>query len=302
MTVSDRPSGRVVEPNANHLAGGPARDIKGADGGGSAHPRSRRVGSRRLVDIGKDLSTIERAVLDSLRALHYLTTTQVERMHFRRPDRTSIAASRAARRCLVQLHSLGLVERLERRIGGIRAGSASFVLTLSPAGARLLADPSRRRAREPSRLHLDHVLAVSELVVRLHEIERRGRTHLEQVTAEPDCWRPFAAQHGARGLLKPDLRLTVGVDGQERHWFVEIDRGSEHGPVIRRKMQTYLDAWRAGVEQDSGTFPQVLWLVPDERRGDAIETALVRIKQLPTGLAVIATTEQAIEVLTGGHE
>jgi hypothetical protein len=301
MSLSDRLSHRVVESAENDLDRAAKATISGADDGASlVHPQ-RRVGARRLDEIAQALSVQDMTVLRSIGELHYLTTRHVQRLHFDHSTRNSLAAARAASRCLERLHSIQLVDRLERRVGGVRAGSASYVVGISPIGARLLEASTRRRSREPSRLHLDHVMQVSELVVQLHEAKRQHRVDLITADVEPVCWRPFVAPHGARGLLKPDARVAVAIDEVERHWFVEVDRGSEHAPVLRRKMQTYVDAWRAGVEQADTPFPQVLWLVPDERRGDAIEAALSRMPALPPGMTAIATFGNAVSVICGGQ-
>jgi hypothetical protein len=300
MSASDRLSGRVVEPSTNHLVIDLARSDRGADGvrPPNAQP-SQRTGRSQLQEIDRQLAEVDRRVIQTVAELHYVTTSQVERLHFQHEGRSKLAASRATRRHLTSLYRKGLIERLERRVGGIRAGSSSYVVALTAAGHRLNGSSSRRRSREPGRLHLDHVLAVSELAVRLHETAaERPTIELARIEVEPNCWRPFVAAHGARGLLKPDARVTLRCEDVERHWFVEIDRGSEHGPVIRRKMRTYVDAWQAGVEQADGPFPQVLWIVPDERRGDAIEHALSRLNGLPDGMAVVATSVDALAVMT----
>lgn len=302
MSVSDRLTGRVAGPELNLLIGRPPASIKGADGGRSAPTRQvERVGSRQLSEIRASLTAVDWDVLQSLAKFHYLTTRQIQRLHFNQPARSIAAASRASRRRLQQLYEQRVVDRLDRRIGGVRAGSASYVLTVSPIGARLLESSTRRRAREPSLLHLDHVLAVAELAVQLHEAHTAGATIVRRLEPEPACWRPFIARHGARGLLKPDLRVTVADDGRELHWFIEVDRGTEHAPVLRRKMRTYIEAWQAGVDQLDGVFPQVLWVVPDEGRGDAIESALRSLRGLPNNMAVIATTTSAVEVITGSQ-
>jgi hypothetical protein len=300
MTSSGRPSDRVVDVHRNDLAERQISTARGADGGATTQS-PRRTSARQLAAIQQALSEQSTAVLKSIRQMHFMTTRQVERMHFHDGSRTPLAAARATRRCLERLHEIGLIERLQRRVGGVRAGSASYVVTLSPVGARFFSDSVRRRSREPSLLHLDHVLAVTELVVQLKEVERAGAIEILRSEVEPTCWRPFVAAHGARGLLKPDLRIAVVSEDVERHWFVEIDRGSEHAPVIRRKMQTYLDAWRAGIEQDGTPFPQVLWVVPDDRRGDAIERALSALAGMPKGMAAIAISSVAVGELCGGH-
>jgi hypothetical protein len=121
-----------------------------------------------------------------------------------------------------------------------------------------------------------------------------------EVQGEPDCWRSITAPHGGRLLLKPDLRLTVGVGDRELHWFVEQDNNSEHRPVLTRKCQAYLQAWRDATEQTtSGVFPRVLWVVPDEIRAAVMHSVIGGLKDAPADMFIVATTERAMPVLCG---
>ncbi len=296
MSLSGRSSGRVAESFTNDLVGG-ARGANGrADG---QHPAGASYGRRQLVRLRSTLSDRDLAVLGSVGALHFVTTRQIERLYFHRPDTTPLAAARAARRSLARFFDLHLLDRLERRIGGVRAGSASFVWRLAPAGVRLLGDGTRRRSREPSLVHLAHVLDVADLVVRLHELVRHdAAVELLSVETEPACWRPLVGHHGARVMLKPDLRLTVGVDEHELHWFVELDRGTEYRVALTRKLHAYLAAWRDGGEQArAGVFPRVLWVVPDEERAEVIEGVWQSLSSVPPGMFLAVTNDRAVRVL-----
>src|ERR1039458_319034 len=168
MSLSDRTSGRVDEPRPSRLARGQKQANSGGDGGGMLAFSVARVGRRQLAKVRAGLSDRDLAILLSLAALHFLTTRQVERLHFPVGELTPLAASRSSRRVLARLHESGLVERLERRIGGVRAGSASYVLTLSALGARLLQADSRRRSRGPSLAPPDPVLAARGQIGRGH--------------------------------------------------------------------------------------------------------------------------------------
>jgi Replication-relaxation len=292
MSLSARFSGRAADDPTNHLAR--AGDTANERADGNRPGSSSRVGRRQLARLRSSLSDRDVAVLRSLAVLHYASTRQVERLHFRGTGMTSLAASRGARRTLAHLHNLELVDRLDRRIGGVRAGSAGYVLRLSPAGARLMGDTNRRRSREPGLAHLAHVLDVAELVVRLHEHARTDAVELVAIETEPACWRPFVGLHGSRVLLKPDLRLTLAVGPHELHWFVEVDRGSEHRPALGRKISTYLAAWRDGGEQArAGVFPRVLWVAPDQRRVDVIRRVCNTTNGVPAGMFVVALTDDA---------
>jgi hypothetical protein len=259
-----------------------------------------RVGRRQLAAFRASLSDRDTDVLCSVAALHFASTKQLERLHFRSAETTPLAAARATTRTLTRLRRIHLLDHLERRVGGVRAGSAAFVWRLAPAGSRLLGHDHRRRSREPSLAHLAHVLEVADLVVRLHEQARsHAAVDLVEVQTEPACWRAFVGMQGARVLLKPDLRLTIGRGEHELHWFVELDRGSEHRPALTRKLSAYLAAWRDGGEQArTGVFPRVLWVVPDEQRADVISAVWQSLPGVPAGMFTSTTSGQAIENLT----
>lgn len=302
-----RPSGRSTEDSRPLSSANLAHPLNlsstGADGGGSQSVGRTRVSRRGLVQIGNSLSDRDRAVLTALNDFHFLTVNQVERLLFPVGPQTPLGAARSCRRVLARLHDHGLVERIERRVGGFRAGSSGHTYRLSPLGARLLRIPTRRRSREPSLVHLSHVLAVAEIGVRLHEAKRAGHIDELEIETEPDCWRPVVAAHGGRTLLKPDVRVVVGRADEELHWFIEQDNASEHGPVLIRKCQSYRQAWNDGrIEAELGVFPRVLWVVPDERRAEFVKRAVNGTAGLPTGMFLVTTTDRAIDVLTGTEE
>lgn len=303
MSDSDRYSGREVEPTTNYLANRTEVTNSGADDNAiltTNNARNGRIGQRQLTRIKSSLSDRQLSILVSLGRLRILSGRHVERLLYPVTEFTALSAARSSRRDLAQLYQLQLVDRLDRRIGGLRAGSGSFLYTLSPLGARLLGHTARRRSREPSLAHLDHVLDVAELVIRLHESARAGRVDLVQVQTEPDCWRPLVGPHGSRLTLKPDLRVTLGVEDKELHWFIEIDRGSEHRPVLVRKCQVYVSAWRDGREQaQSGVFPRVLWVVPDTERETVVRRVAERQAGAPSGMFMTTTNDRALSVLLG---
>jgi hypothetical protein len=216
-----------------------------------------------------ELSTRDQAVLANLRRVRLLTGRQLERLHFA-DLATANARGSARRRSLGRLVSLKLVTTLPRRVGGERAGSAGLVYTLDSAGRRLLADsatpstPVTRRVRRPwpvGWLFVAHTLDVAELYVRLLEGARRRMWRLIGFDAEPASW-----HRSPVGLLKPDAYATVESGGWEQHWWIEVDRGTESLPTIRRKLTAYLEAVRAGDEGPGGVVPLVLVTTATERR------------------------------------
>lgn len=302
MSLSDRLSLRAVDGNNNDLVSAPQTVTSGADDGSPQVSHKGRTSQRQLARLQVSISDRDRAVLQSLAELHYMTTRQLERLHYS-DGRTPLAAARGARRAIGRLHRLGLVSRLDRRIGGVRAGSAAYIFGLGDLGGRLLGLSARRRSREPSLIHLNHVLDVAELVVQLHEAVRRVEAELLAVEGEPRSWRQFVGPHGGSVLLKPDLRLTIGRDTRELHWFVEVDRGSEHRPALTRKLDTYVAAWREGSEQARfAVFPRVLWIVPDVTRASVIGNLIAALTKAPAGMFSVTTGNSAVDVLLGTED
>lgn len=262
-----------------------------------------RKGRRQLARLVLDLSDRDRAVVRSVSELRLASARQLERLHFLVPDQhaTPLTAARTARRTLERLTRDRLLVRLERRIGGMRAGSASFIYALGPVGQRVLGDDGpRRRFREPSAVFVAHTMAVTELYVRLHEAARHGELQLlAGVETEPACWRSVLTG-GGRAVLKPDLFTVTGNDDYEYRWFVEVDLGTEHAPAIVRKCRAYQAYYRSGAEQaEHGVFPRVLWVTQDDRRADRLRGVITGARDLTDGLFLVTTGEQAVKVLAG---
>lgn len=258
------------------------------------------VSARGVVRLRERLSVRDLAIMRQVGELRLMSARQIEAIHFPASEHDNAAAvMRARQRVLARLARDGLLLALERRIGGVRAGSAGLLLGLGPLGQRVLSlDSPRRRAHEPGLRFVDHTLAVAQLVVDVHLATRHGMLELLACQAEPTCWREFAGI-GGRRVLRPDMFLSLGVGEYELRWFIEVDRGSESLPVVTRKCRLYADYYQAGVEQarSGGVFPRVCWVVPDERRGERLRRAIARDRQLPVGLFVVTTSEQALAVL-----
>jgi hypothetical protein len=204
----------------------------------------------------------DRLVIGTVGLLGLVSAQQLERLHWHGGDPAT--RSRLRRRALARLVALGVLARLKRRIGGIRAGSDGYIYTLDRLGRRLH-EPTRtgrlRSPEEPGLLFVQHALAVSELYVRAHEVERMGRLELLAWESEPTCHRPFAAPLGGRLILKPDAFVRVGIGAFEDRYFVELDTGSHRRGAVVRKLDTYLAYYRSGREQAAhGVFPRVLWI------------------------------------------
>jgi hypothetical protein len=258
--------------------------------------------ARGVAHIRERLSERDLAIVKQVGELRLMSARQLQAIHF--PDAehdNEQAATRARQRVLARLTRERLLIRLERRIGGVRAGSAGFVLALGPIGQRVLAlDGPRRRSYEPSYHFVDHTLAIAQLVVNASVAARRGLLDLLDAQAEPRCWRQFSGP-GGWCWLRPDVFLALGSGEYELRWFIEVDRNSESLPVVVRKCRLYADYYQSGKEQAAhgGVFPRVCWVVPDEERAERVRGAIGRDGTLPKRLFVVATSAQALDALRG---
>jgi protein involved in plasmid replication-relaxation len=208
------------------------------------------------------------------------------------------AAVRARQRVLARLCRERLLVALDRRVGGVRAGSAGLVLAPGPIAHRVLGDSSRRRAYEPSIRFFAHTLAVSQLVVDVMLAARSGALELLEAQAEPACWRSVSDLHGRR-WLKPDAFLSLAVQGYDVRWWIEIDKATESLTTVLDKCRLYAAYRQTGREQASGdgAFPRVCWVVPDEVRAARLRQAIAGDRRLPDELFVVGTAERAVTAL-----
>ena len=252
----------------------------------SAPTRAQRVALMRLQ---ASLSQRELAVIADVERYRYLSSRQIEELHFS-GHASELTGSRTCRSVLRRLARLEALRRLERRIGGVRAGSASFVYALGPVGQRLLHEDERWRYRyhEPSLDQLEHTLEVAGLVVGVKRAAREGTLELLDVEAEPACWRHFARGLAGREVLKPDLALALGRGEYEYRWFVEVDLATHSPAAVVRKCHAYHAYWATGAEQErSGVFPKVLILAPHERRAQTLRRAIASASHLNAELFVV---------------
>ncbi|MFJ6196994.1 replication-relaxation family protein [Micromonospora sp. NPDC092111] len=242
------------------------------------------------------------AVLHSLAMLRLLTGDQVQRLHV--ADGSAGTRARRARALLQRLAELNLVVRLDRRIGGVRAGSAGYVYGLSGHGQAVLAVDGpmggrRRRAWETSPSFMGHVLDGSEVYVQLVEAERAGVLEILDFQAEPAAWRSFPGPSGQAAILKPDAFVRLGVGEIESSAFLEVDRGTESVPTLVRRCRIYAAYWHSGIEQAAhAVFPRVLWLASGARSVERVSRALTQLPADIQHLFHASFLEDMVTVLT----
>jgi hypothetical protein len=261
-----------------------------------------RLSAARLVELGGELSERDRAITETTARLRLVSGKQLERLFFAEVQRPPSRA-RLARRTCARLVERGVLGRLERRIGGVRAGAAGYVYFAALAGQRLVAywqgaGLRRPRARhEPSLAFVRHAICVSECYVQLASADREGVVELLAFETEPA--RTFVGPGGARSVLRPDafVRLGLGVDGAtELHAFLEIDCDTEGRQALARKCRAFVAAWRSGI---APVFPQVAWITTTERRVELLSEVCASMPAEAWKLFVVTTPESALDVLTG---
>lgn len=241
------------------------------------------------------------AVLQSLRRVRLLTTRQVRRMHH--PVGSPAAKTRRTQRLLNRLHSLELVTRMARRIGGIHSGSSNHVYGLTGLGQAVLDVPGlyghdRRTTWATKPAFQLHILTVAELFVTLTELERASTAEILTFDAEPASWRQFTNETGGTRTLKPDAFVRIGIGRFERNIFIEVDLATESLPTIRRKCEVFVAYWRTGSEQQRrGVYPQVMWLVPSDHRRRGISEVVQRLVADTRALFTVALLSEAPDLL-----
>jgi hypothetical protein len=258
----------------------------------------------RLVELADELSVRDRQITETVGWLRLLSGAQVERLFFAGGPNPATRA-RLARRTLARLVSRGVLCRLQRRVGGVRAGAAGHTYYLAAAGQRLVAYwrgeglGRTRSPYEPTGALVRHTLAVSDAYVRCVESERAGRAALLDFAAEPGCWERYTGRGGELVTLKPDARVILGLDGggEESHAWLEIDCSTEGRRALERKCRAYLAAYHAGIDRE--VFPQVVWLPLTARRADLLAEVCAGLPAEAWKLFTVTTPERLLDLLTG---
>jgi len=260
-----------------------------------------RAGRTTVARIRQRLSDREIAVLQDVERFRYLSARQIEDLHFY--DHASpLTGARTCRRVLRRLTKSTILWQLDRHIGGVRAGSASFVYGVAPLGYRVLHgdEGARVRRHESSATYLDHTLAVAQIAVDLHCQGRTDDLEVVDIQTEPTCWRRFSL--GLEGVqeLKPDLYAALRTGEYEYHWFVEVDLSTHSAAAAVRKCRLYQNYWATGKEQDRvGVFPRVLLVAYTGRRVALLRRTLDGARGLNLDLFSVTESSGALDHLVG---
>ncbi len=259
-----------------------------------------RVTDELALRTSSRLSERDRQIIRAVGMLGLVSAQQLERLFWIGGDPKS--RGRMRRRCLARLVALGVLARLERQIGGIRAGSSGYVYSLDRLGLRLYRPEQAGRLRspeEPGLLFIRHALAVAELYVAIHEAERAGKLELLSWESEPACHRSFAAPLGARLILKPDASARIGISAYADSYFFELDTGSHRRGAVVRKLDAYLAYFKSGREQaDHGIFPKVLWVATTAEGAERLRGWIDRLPLAHQRLFAVTTSRGFVDFLT----
>jgi hypothetical protein len=259
----------------------------------------KRLSASALVELAAELSPRERAITTTAQRLRLISGKQLERLFFA-SGANPASNARLARRTLARLVEHGALGRLERRIGGVRAGAAGAVYFTTARGQRLVAYWQGRglvrpgSAFEPSATFARHVLAISESYTALVEADRAGTVELIDFQGEPACWLSYAGA-GGRQWVKPDALVRLGAGEYETRAWLEVDCGTEGRGALTRKCRAYLTAYRAGVVAD--VFPKIVWVTTTEKRVELLGEVCGSLPAEAWKLFVVTTPDRMLDVL-----
>ncbi len=264
-----------------------------------------RITAARVAALARELTEHERLVIGALTRLRMATTKDLQRLHF--TELTPLSNARSARRTLNRLHAGGVLDRLDRRVGGRGGGSDGEIWTLGLMGQHLVGrigpagGTGVRRPWTPAAPFVAHRLAISRLFVELTEAGRQGVGPLVSFSAEPDCWRRYTGSGGQVVTLKPDASVITSHDEFELAWMVEVDLGTESRSVLERKCRAVIEYYRFGREQArSGVFPWVAFSVPDERRCQAVRSVIERLPAAEQAIFHVVVADETAALLMRG--
>ena len=250
----------------------------------------------------------ETQILKFLTKNKYATSRQLARLFFN----DSLKPSTMLRRTNLltkQMKEKDVIRHLQRRVGGVRSGSGSYVWYITTKGLNQLKQtyPNlkvvRQNKYEPSMHHLRHSLAITELYVLLNELASgNSNFKLEVFQFEPDCWRGWLDSLNGRSIIKPDAFVEVSLDDYIDSYFIELDKSTESLNRIINKSKHYIRYYNLNIEQNKnqGVFPLVLWVVPDEKRKLAIETRIQETLNNYWELFQVITLDEFKDYVSGG--
>lgn len=253
-----------------------------------------RLNQDRLLWLEQRLSARDWDVLQRLAELRLATGQQLEPLCFEGLSGHSRSVVRG--RVLGRLGAWGLIEQLERRVGGAAKGSATAIYRLAPIGQALMQRSRPRATKAYSSRFTRHTLAVSQLRADLAAATAGSNVSVPHFVTEPDSWTP----DGLGGHLKPDAYLQLQDPTVTLHYWVEVDRATESLPTLTAKLRAYLDFVARGQTGPHGLVPRVALSVSSDERLNDVRCLVDRLAAPADELFMTARDRRtALELL--GH-
>ncbi|MBU5362649.1 replication-relaxation family protein [Enterococcus raffinosus] len=271
---------------------------------------NQRISRKQLFEIEDRLDDKDKELLLLLKKCRFLSTQQIRRIFFS-DSPNEIAGKKRTNRLLNRLNSHRVIFFLERRIGGFEKGSSSRVISLTPAGYKLVHNwldiekpLPRKRVADLSYFNLTHYLAISEVYTQLMELQQQAKIEIYLSQFEPAAWRTYN-QRGVLKFLKPDLYIELLVENYIDSYFLEIDLDSEPvNRIVKKCQEVYLTYYQSGVEQrqHDGVFPFIVWIVPSVKRRETLIKHLTKKLGESMLLFRVITFEEFGQLIKGNNE
>lgn len=227
------------------------------------------VREQHAVSFARRLDLREREILRALFEYETLLTYQLRVLFF--------SSLRRCQDVMKGLRDLGLVER--DTPSGIGAGRGQSMWTLTEDGLRVVAvlvgrarsqiEWMPRHSFHAADRHLAHTLGVNRLFVSLVEASLLHAAHgLEK-------WVPAKQVESRNNWVTHDGFGRYQHPGGACDLYFEYDRGTEWHDQLVRKLRGYLLMAVRWTEEGDKHFPNVLVLVPTEKRERAFDRALL---------------------------
>lgn len=262
---------------------------------------AQRLTQERMYVLRQQLTPTHTAIIKTLGIVRVASRKQLERLHFTTGN--SVTRKRMCNYTLRRMTDLGVLVRQRRFSGGIGGGSEAFYYALDRPGQAVAWPDKTSRGKYwewpyPDPAYVPHRLGVTEVYVVCRESAKAGFI-LRKYEPEPMCWRRLPMQIARR--VRPDAYVSLADEQHIYHWFIEVDMGTEWPKRIHEKLKIYHRYYQSGYEQYDlkGVFPQVLWLVPDQKRKQQIEMVICRQPLDAQKLFRVELQEDAYVVLTG---
>ena len=293
--ISGRSSGRVVAATGNDLDKGSFSHSSRDDSLGVAVANGGRVSAARSAAVQRSLTDLDRQIVRSLATVRLASGRQLQRLYFGDGE----AAARRAGRCLKRLTDLRVLGRLERRTGGVRAGSTGFVYVLDVIGQAMDGLPGRR-PWQLGNAFVTHGLLVTECYVLTTEAAAAGAFSVGGFMTEPDCWLSFTGPGGLT-VLKPDALAVIESGEFIDRWWLEVDNATESPSRIAAKAALYAQAYRLAATGRQ-PFPKVLWVCTDAERERRLIRTLRALPEPDRDLMAVCRIDGLTAVVAAGPD